>query len=51
MAKNNGLAIYMAQQISRKKLDYTEVVTKYPMYKEAIDKELSKLNIIPLEDE
>lgn len=36
------MAKYLARQIKMGKLDYDEVVTKYPQFKEEIDTILSK---------
>lgn len=36
------MAKYLARQIKLGKLDYDEVIAKYPQFKEAIDKILGK---------
>ena len=49
--KQSGIANYLAMQIFQNKITYDSVISKYPAYKEIIDKKLNELNTIPVEYE
>lgn len=47
---SSALATYIARQIFIGKIDYSAAVSRYPAYKDIIDSELKKMNVIPEED-